>query len=611
MSQPSNESFNSQLLEAQFFKLYPQSARLDWDQLKAVIHHYKSSRREALKKLDLKPTWFQDAAMVGVTLYVDLFVGTLKDLKTKVDYFVNLGITYIHLMPLLKTREGNNDGGYAVSDYKSIEPRLGTIEEFTEVIEAFQEKNIAIAIDFVINHTAKEHAWAKAALNGDSSYQQYYMMYDSDVIPNQFNQTVPEVLPDVYPGNFTYYPEIKKYVFKSFSEFQWDLNFANPKVLIELVDIFLFLANTGVRMIRLDAIPFIWKTLGTSCRNLPEVHIFMHFFQLLKREVCPGVAILGEAIVEPHEIYKYFGTANAPECDVLYNATLMVNIWEALATQDGRLLKVETDRFPLPNHATWINYVRCHDDIGWGFNEAFIQQTGRDPFAHKQFLISFYNGSFPGSYAKGKNYQENPRTGDARTNGTLASLIGFEQGFLSNDEVVLSKAFDRFTLIHNLMYTMPGMPLIYSGDEWLQLNDYDHLKRLGKTDGRWLHRPQFEKEWFDANHPKIHRWRKKAFHYLQLLNDLRKRDARFHSSVITKTLDPKNDHVFAFSKQDNKNPLMVAYFNFSQNKSLCDFPFNSPDKLIDLVNRSIIKVNHHQIILEPYQSFIVNVLNEV
>jgi glycosidase len=563
-----------------------------------VLESYKAKRSGFLQQIDLEPNWFQSSKMVGVTLYIDLFSKDLKNFIKKVDYFVDLGITYIHLMPLLRAREGNSDGGYAVADYKDVDPRLGSMDDLKKVIEVYQSKGIAIAIDFVINHTAKEHRWALEAMKGNKTFQDYYLMYDNEAIPNEFNKTVPEVLPDIYPGNFTYYPQIKKFVFKSFSEFQWDLNFANPKVMEEIIDIFLFLANIGVRMIRLDAIPFVWKELGTTCRNLPMVHQIMHLFQLIKAYVAPGVAILGEAIVEPHEIYKYFGTEKAKECDVLYNATMMVNIWEALATRDGRLLAVENQRFPLPKQNAWINYARCHDDIGWGFNEDFIRSTGRDPFAHKQYLINFYNGRFPNSFSRGQNYQENTKTKDARTNGTLASLSGMEQALAYKNETMIHLAYKRFELIHRLIYAIPGMPLIYSGDEWLQLNDYDHAKDESKTDGRWLHRPAFN--WDKVTTSSI--LEQQAYQLIRQLNTVRKEESIFDADASMEMLTNLPQAVFGFVREKGKK--VFCLFNVSE------FPqsvqLNALDNgsviLTDLVSKEEKLVFDQWVHLQPYES---------
>lgn len=548
-----------------------------FEALNSCLDAYKKSRPSWLKPLDNNPVWFQESGQIGMTLYIDLFAGQLKDLENKIDYFKTFGITYVHLMPILKAREGNNDGGYAVQDYKDIDPKFGSLEAFQSLVKLYFEHGIYIAIDFVINHTAKEHAWAQAALKGDAYYQSFYLMYDNADIPNEFNKTVPEVLPDIYPGNFTYYPDIKKYVFKSFSEFQWDLNFANPDVFLALVDIFLFLSNIGVAMIRLDAIPFIWKALGTTCRNLPKVHDFMRLFQLIKQDVSPGMAVLGEAIVEPEEIVKYFGTKEQPECDVLYNAISMVNIWEALATRDARMMAHELKRFPTPNHATWMNYVRCHDDIGWGFNEQFIRDTGRDPFLHKQYLIQFYNGQFPNSFARGKNYQENPKNGDARTNGTLSALLGFEQAKEYGHEAMIQTAFARFELVHKLLYALPGMPLIYSGDEWLQPNDYEHMNRPGKTDGRWMHRPSFD--WNKVNHPDRFPTEKKAHEWLKKLNHIRRNEPLFSNQEKLNLIESNEPSILLFTR--GHTPQLWCVFNVSEHPKMITLPFPKGSMMVE------------------------------
>lgn len=576
----------------------------DYQRFIHKIEQAKDKRKKTLKARDKrKKDWYQSEKMVGMTLYVDLFSKDIKGLINKIPYFKSLGITFIHLMPLLKPRKGNNDGGYAVEDYRDINPNLGTLDDFKKLVTLMHEAGINVAIDFVINHTAKEHEWAKKAAAGDPFYQNMYMMYDSDEIPNQFNQTVPEVLPDIYPGNFTYYDSFKKYVFKSFSEFQWDLNFRNPIVLEEILDIFFFLANLGVDVIRLDAIPFIWKELGTTCRNLPKVHEFMHLFHLAKNYVCPSVVILGEAIVEPHEIVKYFGTNEKPECQLMYNANMMVNLWNALATRDQRLLSIDNQRFALPHHATWINYVRCHDDIGWGLNEDALQSMGFDPFRHKQFLINFYNGSYKESFAKGENYQFNARTQDARTNGTFASLAGLEKALNLNDTFGVEESIKRINLLNAFMFSMPGIPLIYSGDEVAILNNYDHINDPSKLDGRWLHRPNFpwdkEKKYTDIYTPSG-----QVFNHIKKLISIRKKEKLFHSNIEQRVIDVKHQHIYVGHKTNLKNDLILIY-NFSENHQIFNLNHLRAQGLKgiyeDLLQKKKVDLHGDQLNLYPYE----------
>ncbi len=599
------EHINKQLKQAYHNIFMPLGAtEIDYKRFLKKIKHAKMLRPEALLTRDhRKKDWYLSEKMVGMTLYVDLFSKNIKGLIKKIPYFKSLGITFIHLMPLLKPREGNNDGGYAVQDYKDIDPKLGTLSDFKLLVEHFHQNDINIAIDFVINHTAKEHEWAIRASKGDPFYQEMYMMYDTDEIPKAFDKTVPEVLPDVYPGNFTYYDSFKKYVFKSFSEFQWDLNFRNPFVLEEILSIFFFLANLGVDIIRLDAIPFIWKELGTSCRNLPKVHEFMHLFHLAKTIVCPSVVMLGEAIVEPHEIVKYFGTEKKPECALMYNANLMVNLWNAVATKDQRLLSIDNQKYNLPSHATWINYIRCHDDIGWGLNEDALRTMGFDPFLHKQFLISFYNGSFDGSFSRGENYQFNEKTLDARTNGTMASLAGLEKSLETNDQHGIDESIKRINLLHSFIFSMPGIPLIYSGDEVGVMNNYDHHENDDTHDGRWLHRVKFP--WKDE---KVFSDEKSVqgqiLKHVKTLITLRKKEPLFHSKIEHRVINSNHMNIYVGYKSDIQNSMLFIY-NFSENHQQLDLTMLRAQGIFgvyeDLFQHKKVDMNDEQIDIYPYE----------
>ncbi len=593
-------------LKKAYFDIYEPlgGTKSDFLSLERVLDEGLSQRGETLKKRDARDhQWYLSEEMIGMTLYVSLFSENIEKLIKKIPYFLELGITFIHLMPLLKPREGNSDGGYAVQNYRDINPELGTIDQFRLFVKKCHEHDINVAIDFVINHTAKEHEWAVKAAQGDQFYQNMYMMYDTDEIPNKFNETVAEVLPDQYPGNYTYYKEFKKYVFKSFSEFQWDLNFENPYVLEELLSIFFFLANLGVDAIRLDAIPFIWKELGTTCRNLPKVHEFMHIFHLAKEIVCPSVAILGEAIVEPHEIVKYFGDNKKPECELLYNANMMVNFWNAFATRDVRLIEIDQMKFDLPTHGTWMNYIRCHDDIGWGLNEEALSSLGFDPFSHKQFLINFYNGSFKGSFAKGKNYQFNKQTLDARTNGTLASLLGLEKALEEHDQFGYEESIKRIDMINALMFFLPGIPLLYSGDELGILNDYDHVNDIHKTDGRWIHRPVFPWHEIDLIQDK-YTYQGHIYSHIKKLGIIRKSEKLLHSSVRLQSFPSHNIHVFIGVKQMN-DELMIGLFNFSENHqyvNLKQIIINGGTSLYkDLFQGKVFDIKNMNINLYPYE----------
>jgi amylosucrase len=570
-----------------------------------LMDNAKKARKPELLKMDQTDSeWYFSHEMIGMTLYVDLFAGSFVGLINKINYFKELGITYLHLMPLLKPREGENDGGYAVADYRDVDPNLGSLKEFKELLHVYNSHDIKICIDYVVNHVAKEQEWAKKALEGNKEFQEMFIMFDDEIIPNQYNETVPEVLPNKCPGNFTYYPTIKKYVFTSFSEFQLDLNFKNPAVFNGMIDNMLYLANLGVSMIRLDAIPFMWKELGTTSRNLQPIHDLMQMFYLIKDEVCPSCALLGEAIVEPHKIVSYFGSDEAPECEVMYNANLMVDVYNSFATRDVRLMQQDANRFELPKKGTWMNYVRCHDDIGWGFNEEAIIEMGFDPFSHKQFLINFYSDNFYSTFSKGELYQFNPINHDARINGTLASLLGLQKAIETNEEFKQLESIRRINLAHALILSYRGIPLIYSGDEIATLNDQSYKEDPEKAqEGRWVHRPFFD--WDRAkDRDESGTAEHDVFQMLKKLIAVRKELPFLHGQSKQLAIDLQNQSVFGFVRE-YKQEKFLALFNFSEsNQQINTYHLRealSGKEYIDLVQGRSIDLSHEKIELSPYE----------
>ncbi|MDA3846056.1 MAG: alpha-amylase family protein [Vallitaleaceae bacterium] len=594
-------------LKELYFDLYDPigGSEVTFQALLEVLEIRIGERSGELKALDHRnEDWFMGEDMVGMMLYVDLFAGDLKALEAKIPYLKELGITYVHLMSLLKPRAGENDGGYAVEDYGDVNRRLGTLTDFTHILDAFRHAGIAVCIDYVLNHTADTHLWAKKALAGEETYQQMYEMYDTRQIPDLYDPHIPDVLPDKHPGNFTYKHEIDKWVFTSFSDFQWNLNFKNPYVFEQMIDIMLNLANMGVNIIRLDAIAFMWKEVGTTCRNLAGVHQLMKMFHLVKRIVCPSLALLGEAIVEPHEIIKYFGTDEAVECDILYNANFMVNILGAIATRDTRLLQIDNRDFIVPRTICFMNYIRCHDDIGWGFNESAIREFGWHPYDHKQFLINFYTGNYEGSFSKGESYQYNPSNHDARTNGTLASLMGLEKAIYESDSRGRDVALSRIKLVTALIFSHRGIPLLYSGDELATINDQTYKEDPHKAgDGRWVHRPFFD--WDRANKRNdISTDEGAIFQFTKKIIELRKSEPLMSGKIDVQIIDVGNLHIYAFTKnhQDNK---LSCLFNFSENNQVILTntinPNHDLDELVDMITGRIIRCMDSILHMYPYE----------
>lgn len=552
-------------LEWLYMELYDRRDMLD-TLLERMREAYRQ-REQSLRRLDAKreqdPNWFRSGKMLGMTMYTDLFAGNLPGLEKKLDYLTEQGITYLHLMPLLKMPHPDNDGGYAVEDFDQVDPTLGTNEDLSRLTAAMRRRGMSLCLDFVINHTADTHPWAMRAKAGEQEYIDRYICFDTPDIPREMEKTIPDVFPETAPGSFIYQEDMKKYVCSSFHPYQWDLNYRNPAVFNDMVCSMLHLANLGVEILRIDAVPYLWKEMGTSCRNLPKVHTIMRMIRLITETVCPAVILKGEVVMAPKELAPYFGTQEKPECHLLYNASTMATQWSALASADVRQLKRQLDDLhSLPANCCFVNYLRCHDDIGWGLNEEFGRTIGIDPVAHKKYLYEFFEGSFPGSYARGERYNYNPATQDARTCGTTASLCGIEKGLCEEDESQVALGIQRDLMMHAAMMTMAGFPMLSSGDEIGQLNGYDyHDDPDRREDSRNLHRTRFN--WDNAARRKEPGTvQQRIWDGLRQLENIRCGEPCFGPEACVTTWDTANRQVLALVRR-TEGETLVGVFNFS------------------------------------------------
>lgn len=513
---------------------------------------------DAMREADR--TWYQAGHLIGAMAYVDLFSNDLDGLRAKIPYLRELGITYLHLMPIYKTPEGDNDGGYAVNSYRELDPQLGTMTDLRELTEELRQQGISLVMDFVFNHTSDEHDWAVAAQEGDETCQDYYIMFDTHEEPEEYERDLREIFPDEHSGSFTYYNRLKKWVWTTFHTYQWDLNYRNPEVFNAMAGEMMFLANLGVEVLRLDAVPFIWKQKGTNCENLPEAHTVIKAYNAVAKIVAPGMAFKSEAIVAPDEITKYIGT---DQCQISYNPLLMALLWESLATRSAKLLRHSMQkRLGIADGCSWINYVRSHDDIGWGFDNWDAEEVGIDPHGHRRFLTRFYLGQHEASFSQGVVFQDDPKTGDARVCGTTASLCGLGRALESGDEHEITLAMRRIHLMHGVTFTIGGIPLIFMGEEIGMLNDFSFQEKPAKShDSRWVHRPEFD--WEKA----ARRSDRESLVHQIYQGFLKLSRIRLGNPAIsrgdTRILDVENEHVFAYSRSC---PEQVIYClaNFSE-----------------------------------------------
>ena len=521
-----------------------------------------------LRKIDRKreknPGWYKGNDILGMMMYTDAFAGTLQGVKEKLDYVKSCGVNYLHMMPLLESPKGRDDGGYAVADFRKVKPELGTIEDLKELTSLCHEQGISCCLDFVMNHTSEDHAWAKAARAGDPQARSRYFFYDNWDIPNRYEETTPQVFPTTAPGNFTWLPDCNQVVMTTFYPYQWDLNYANCMVFNDMVDNMLFLTNCGIDVIRLDAVPYIWKELGTKSRNLPQVHTLVRMMRLVSEIVCPGVLLLGEVVMEPAKVLPYFGSVDKPECHMLYNVTTMASTWNTIATKDVGLLRRQMDQVcALPKEYVFLNYLRCHDDIGWGLDYDWLKQFGIEEVPHKKYLNDVLTGRGYDSDARGELYNDDPRLGDARLCGTTASLCGRETALSENNPDKVKRAVACDLMLHAYLLIQSGIPVLYSGDEVGQLNDYSYKENPDKcADSRYLHRGKFQWEKLKKT-DKTYRVSMEIFHTLRKMEEIREQHPVFNGKADVWTFDTGYSHVLGIGRYLDGEEIR-AYFNFSE-----------------------------------------------
>ncbi|WP_245894580.1 amylosucrase [Paracoccus indicus] len=589
--------------------------RADYDdfctQLLQALRDGWAARPADLKRLDLardlEPDWFQRPQMVGYVFYVDRFAGNLAGVHDRLDYLRDLGVTYVHLMPCLKPRPGDSDGGYSVIDYRQVNPAYGRMADLTRLASALRARGMSLCVDLVLNHTAKEHEWAQAAVAGDTEYQDMYLMYDDRTMPDAYEQSLIEIFPDTAPGSFTHYPDFGKWVWTTFNEHQWDLNWANPRVFLEIVRIMLNLANKGVDVLRLDAVAFMWKRMGTTCQGQPEVHLLLRALRACTRIAANSVLHLEEAIVGPADMLTYFGRGehDGKEGNLAYHNSLMVQFWGALATRDTRLMThvLATHFPPVLTNATYATYIRCHDDIGWAITDEDAAAVGISGAAHRAFLSDFYDGSFPGSFSNGALFQVNPETGDKRISGSFASMAGLEGAMARGDRAGIDLAIDRILMGNALIASFGGVPLIYMGDELGLLNDHGYRDVPEHAhDSRWIHRPVMDWDVAAQAVADADSIQGRILHGTRTIMARRRSCDRLHGGHPTQILDCANAAVFGFARRAPQGSV-VCLFNFTESWQHVDgnwLRFQGVTDMRDILSDATVTLHDDTLVLPPY-----------
>ncbi len=534
------------------------------DNMKRFYTERNGDLKSSDAERECRPDWYRKNDLLGMMFYIDNFAENMKGVEDRLDYLEQCNVNYIHLMPFLDTPKGRSDGGYAVSDFRKVQEELGSMEDLEELTAACHKKGMHVCMDFVMNHTSEDHEWAKRARQGDGEYMSRYFFFADDTLPSRYEKTVPQVFPTTAPGNFTWLPDAGHYVMTTFYPYQWDLNYKNPRVFNEMMYNFLYLANRGLDIIRIDAVPYIGKELDTPCRTLPQVHTIVRMMRMIGEIVCPGILLLGEVVMEPEKVAPYFGTVEKAECHMLYNVTTMASTWHTVATRDVRLLKRQLDIVnSLPKDYVFLNYLRCHDDIGWGLDYDILKKEGMEERSHKQYLNDYFLGYAGGSNSRGELYNADPVTGDARFCGTTASMCGIEKAGAEENEDAMETAIQLDVMLHAYMFMQSGIPVLYSGDEIGQVNDYTYKENPDKAaDSRYIHRGKMD--WTLAERSSdADAVEGKLFGRLKLLGEIRKREKVFVSNAETWTVETGQRSVLGMARSFGEE-MLIGLFNFSE-----------------------------------------------
>ena len=575
-------------------------------------------RNKELKKLDIQRehdhNWFLSQEWVGMALYANAYADDLEGLGKRLGYLQELGVNMLHVMPILKCPPGASDGGYAVSDYRSVDERVGSLQDVNDLSARLRARGMLLTLDVVVNHVSNQHDWAQRARDGEPVYQDYFYTFPNRDVPDMFEETMPDIFPETSPGNFTWDERMGRWVMTVFNDYQWDLNYGNPAVFIEMLDILLFWANQGADILRLDAVAFLWKKIGTVSQNEREAHLILQLLKDCCQVTAPGVLFIAEAIVAPVEIIKYFGedAVIAKECEIAYNATFMALLWDAVATKNTKLLEQGIRSLPEKlDRATWLNYLRCHDDIGLGFDDADVIRAGYEPRSHRKFLLDYFTGEYDDSLSRGQPFGHDEKSGDSRISGSLASLVGLETALERNDEQAIQNCIDLILVLHGMIMSFGGIPLLYYGDEIGMLNDFSFMEDEEKVnDTRWIHRPVIEWNKAERRHQRG-TTEQQLFDGISRMIAVRKSTPAFADFNNRELIATGNPHLFAFMRSNpfelGDHVLVVANFDSApQSLSLSDLgnrgQFNF-GRLRDLYSGEAPSLFKDQLVIPPFRFY--------
>ena len=489
-------------------KLYPGVSPQNLEVFLLTIEENRSLKQPNIDQID----WYKDA--VVYSLYADLFNTDFAGLTQKLDYLHDLGINCIWLLPVLESPM--RDAGFDISDYTKIRPELldktGKTDDqqiFRKFLSDAHQKGIRVIFDISMNHTSDEHPWfIEASKSNDNPYRDYYIWSDD----NTLYQEARIIFKGIESSNWE--KKGDQYYFHRFFNFQPDLNYRNPLVLLEVSKVLLFWQNAGVDGFRADATPYIWKEEGSECENLTKTHLVVKFFRAILDYVSPGTLLLAEACQQPAKVVEYMGEDD--ECQAAYHFPLMPRIFKSIALQSGKPIEETLARAftpELPKSGQWFTFLRCHDELS--LELVYVTEEERK-FIHQQYCLK---------------PEWNFRLGE----GISARLSELMQ----RDE-------RRILLAFSIILTLPGTPVIYYGDEFGKLNDevfYNEMINLtGKDDTRFLCRGKIDWTELAQNLTNPESFSSKIYQKLKLMLHIRNQHKTFGRGSIEFITLPNSDN---------------------------------------------------------------------
>lgn len=517
-----------------YMELYSNESMLS--ELCYQIHNFFIERDEGLKNRDVtrenNPDWYRKSKMTGMALYIDHFADTIKGVEQSIEHLQKCNINYVHFMPFFETTRYRTDDQYAITDFRKTMEKIGKIEDLCHLTKLCHEKSINVSVDFIMNRTSNEHEWAKKAMHGDVEY-------------------------------------MNRYVTKTDHSYEWDLNYKNPRVLNEMMYNYMFIANLGTDLIQINEIEDIWKGESQNCSKVSQIHTIARIMRIISEIVCPGVLLLGNVKNDMKNAITYFGEDEKPEFHMVYQKTFMNEVWNSVATRNVKLLQTKLDVInKYPKEYVFVNYLRNHEKLNWNLDYDFLYKNQKiNQKMHREYLNEYFLGRTGYSNSRGEVENNSDNSEKICFCGTTASMCGLEKAIDENNKKEINQAIKLEIMLYAYLFIQSGIPVIYSGDEIGQMNDYSYKENRDKMrDIQNVCRGKFD--WSKA--VKVvdeYSIEGKIMRGLNKIQVVKNRENTFCQIADVRVVDTKNNSVICIAREFAGEKIL-GIFNFSEHEKI-------------------------------------------